>query len=361
MPSDSRTDTRAVSACEAALADHQYVCAIDVLTGMGLLQPVHVQSWRNGRIDCLESVIQGIPEKIALALATFHQWAQAQGLKKSEVAYVRRTRDGVVDLKFSARGGPDDEKALRVHYLSPQLSERRKEKLSEAPEQVVFAIVRDSKCTECGIGLLKGDFLYLEAGQALCLACAGMNELEYLPRGDTALTRRSTKYSPRTIVVVKFSRTRGRYERQGILLEPAAIERAEQECAADAAERATQRRKGAELRRRQDDELASQMAHEIQELFPGCPAEEAALIAAHTAARGSGRVGRTAAGRRLEGSALTAAVIAAIRHRHTKYDELLAHGADREDARAAVADKVDELLKSWRAPRAARARPGRGG
>ena len=47
------------------------------------------------------------------------------------------------------------------------------------------------------------------------------------------------------------------------------------------------------------------------------------LIAAHASVRGSGRVGRTAAGRALDEEAVRAAVIAAIRHRHTAYDRML--------------------------------------
>lgn len=45
--------------------------------------------------------------------------------------------------------------------------------------------------------------------------------------------------------------------------------------------------------------------------------------------RGSGRVGRTAAGRSLDEEALTAAAIASVRHKHTKYDLLLMTGVSR--------------------------------
>jgi hypothetical protein len=62
--------------------------------------------------------------------------------------------------------------------------------------------------------------------------------------------------------------------------------------------------------------LAAQMIKQIAMLFPGCPASEVADIAEHTARRGRGRVGRTEAGRNLEESALTLAVVAAIRHKH---------------------------------------------
>jgi hypothetical protein len=80
------------------------------------------------------------------------------------------------------------------------------------------------------------------------------------------------------------------------------------------------------------------MAQQIGELYPGCAVREAAAIAAHTAVRGSGRMGRTAAGRNLD----EAAVAAAVRHTHTNYDELLAAGLDRDLARRQVADRVQE-------------------
>jgi hypothetical protein len=72
------------------------------------------------------------------------------------------------------------------------------------------------------------------------------------------------------------------------------------------------------------------------------------MIAAHTSVRGSGRVGRTAAGRALDEEALRGAVIAAIRHRHTPYDRLLMQGWDRMDARDAVRDDIDRVLDQWR-------------
>jgi hypothetical protein len=61
--------------------------------------------------------------------------------------------------------------------------------------------------------------------------CAGLADLEFLPSGDAALTRTATKYSGETVVVVRFSRARKRYERRGILVEKAALERAEHELA----------------------------------------------------------------------------------------------------------------------------------
>jgi hypothetical protein len=45
---------------------------------------------------------------------------------------------------------------------------------------------------------------------------------------------------------------------------------------------------------------------------------------------------------------LTAAVVAAVRHKHTNYDALLAKGVDRARARAQVAERIDEILAAWR-------------
>ena len=343
---------RVVRAAETALAHQQYVSAIDIITGAGLLAPTHVESWRKGRIDFLERVIQANLKKISLSMAMFRQWALAHGLKPSETRYVRHTRAGTVDLQFSKSGDPAIEKSYCTHYVSPALSERKQqqisEKLSRSVQPVVFKIVRASECSECGAELVQGCFLFMEAGQPLCLRCARrLDDLEYLPSGDAALTRRAAKYSDRTAVVVRFSRSRGRYERQGILVENSALDRAEQQCSLDADERAKARAVGALRRKEQDCALIAQMTEAIAILFPRCPPKEAAAIAAHTAARGSGRIGRTAAGRNLEERALVAAVTAAVRHEHTEYDALLAAGVERDLARQRVANQVQAILADW--------------
>jgi hypothetical protein len=232
--------------------------------------------------------------------------------------------------------------------MSELKQQRLQEKLREPPKPVVFEVVRDSQCSECGVEIPQSSLLLMEAGQPLCMTCAGMDSLEFLPAGDTALTRRAAKYSGRSAVVVRFSRSRKRYERQGILVEVAALEKAESECGEDAEERAAARVREAARRREQDRELMVQMAKQIGLLFPGCPQLELTAIAEHTATRGSGRVGRTEAGRELKKRALTAAVIAAVRHRHTEYDKLLARGMDRTTAREEVADKIHEILEAWR-------------
>lgn len=66
---------RVVSAAEAALAHHQYVSAIDVLTRTGLLAATNVESWRKGRIDFLERGIPANLKKISESMAIFRRWA----------------------------------------------------------------------------------------------------------------------------------------------------------------------------------------------------------------------------------------------------------------------------------------------
>src|SRR5215472_5513528 len=220
--------------------------------------------------------------------------------------------------------------------------------LPKLMDLVVFDILRGSECAECRKELLAQDFLFMEGGRPLCLMCADLDHLAYLPRGDTALTRRARKYSSLSAVVVRFSTARKRYERQGVLVEEAALDRAEEECHADAAERLASREKAARRRVEQDRDLATHMMESILALYPRCPQAEAQAIAAHTSRRGSGRVGRTAAGRALEPEALRAAVLAAIRHRHTRYDQLLMHGHSRRNAREAVREAIDHVLECWR-------------
>ena len=221
---------------------------------------------------------------------------------------------------------------------------------SEARDLLVFSILRESKCSECNKDLSKGDFLFKEGERGLCMNCADLDELVYLPSGDAALTRRARKSSPLSAVVVRFSRARKRYERQGILVSEAALEQAEEECLADNELRALRRERDAARRRDEDRNLVEEMAGKIARLFPGCPPQEARTIAEHTARRGSGRVGRTAAGRSLEDGALTLAVVAYIRHRHTRYDQHLMRGYDRNEARASIRAEVDRVLESWRNP-----------
>jgi hypothetical protein len=222
---------------------------------------------------------------------------------------------------------------------------------AEKPEQkeiVVFWIIRDSACSECGEELGKGRFLRLEANQPLCLACADLDHLVFLERGDAALTRRATRYSKLRAVVVRFSRSRKRYERQGVLVEEAALARAEQECLSDADARRLARERSAEKRAQLDAAYVDRFAQRVGEVFPGCGADERQAIAEHACQKYSGRIGRSSAAKELEADAIELAVRAHVRHEHTRYDEFLAHGIPRDEARRLVVGSVEDRLERWR-------------
>jgi hypothetical protein len=341
-------ETRVTTAAEAALADHQYASFIDIVSGLGLLP--NVGAWHNGRVQYLDEMLQGSPEKLQKVIDIFQRWAAGRGLRREDLpphaAFIPRPPKYHTASQF-----PRMEPVFRLHFVSPQLPEKKLEKLREkvsaAAPPTVFAIVKDSKCSQCQRELWKGEFLTMQGNQPLCMECADLDHLVYLGSGNAALTRRATKHSGLWAVVVRFSRSRGRYERQAVLVQPEALEKAEVECLADADLRAAQQVRDAERRQVEDVELAARMAEKIRALYPGCPPAEARLIATHTAVRGSGRVGRSAAGRALDDHALALAVAAYVRHRHTRYDELLMSGQERAAARGEIREEMDEVLDRW--------------
>src|ERR1035441_5611518 len=146
MARDSRQtlEERVVEAAEAALADHEYVSAIDVLTGMRLLSPAHVESWRKGRLDFLERLIQGNLKKISLSMSLFRQWARDKDLRPSETRYMRWGPGAKVELRFSKSGDPEIERNYRTHFVSPALAGRKLEKLEEKLSQAPRPVDRTS-------------------------------------------------------------------------------------------------------------------------------------------------------------------------------------------------------------------------
>ncbi|WP_406266118.1 DUF2293 domain-containing protein [Streptomyces sp. NBC_00191] len=213
---------------------------------------------------------------------------------------------------------------------------------------VVIQPLKGRHCAECRQGPLPMHLLEFNA--PVCLDCADLAHLVFLPRGSAALTRRAREASSLCAVVVRFSRRRKRYERQGLLVEEAALARAESACLADADARARRRERDAVRRAAEDVRFTASFAAGILRLFPGCPPARAQDVAAHASARGSGRVGRTAAGRSLEEGAVTAAVRASVRHLDTEYDALLMSGVARHEARARVAAVIEGVLASWSRP-----------
>ncbi len=183
------------------------------------------------------------------------------------------------------------------------------------------------ECKKCSNA---GDFFIRGAEGAVCLDCAGLGHLAFLPAGSAALTRRTAKACGKPLIVMQRNLRRARYERQGILAEPATIERAAAESLDDG-----------------DLPGRDEVAATIREQFPGCPVDRAEAIALHTVVRFGGR-GRRRARRKVGTDVVCVAVAMSVLHMDTDYDELVRSGVDREAALAQVRAAVDRVLAAWR-------------
>jgi hypothetical protein len=345
---DIRRRVREVA--ERTLAEQRAVRPVDVLLGLGWLAPSQLDRWRQGRVPCLEQVTQASLSNISTAMTEFGRWARERGLRPSETGYVARTRDRR-PLQFSVGGESDIERAYRTHWISAELSGRASERLAERhnrpPDLLVILAIKPWTCAGCGRGFDAGECLMMEDPGPHCLDCVDLGHLDFLPAGDAALTRRAKKGSRLSAAVVRWSRSRKRYERQGILVEQEALERAEAECLGDAELRESRRLRDQERRLVADDRFLADLGAALRTQFPGCPPERADRIARRAGARGSGRIGRTRAGRELDPDAVRLAAIASVRHDDTNYDELLMSGVSRAAARNQVRGDVDRILTEW--------------
>jgi hypothetical protein len=318
--------------------------------GIGWVSPSMVDTWRRGQVEHLEQLAPVRPDKLAAVLEHLRRWAADNGLTPSEVAYLAATRDRRA-LRFTADGDQATERTWRTHWVRSDLSEAARQRVvtaqSKAPDLVVIEPLNQWACAGCGGS---GSLLFMEEGEPLCMGCAELDHLVFLPAGNAALSRRAKQASRLAAVVVRFSRSRKRYERQGILVEEAALEQAEMQCLADEDARARRRERDRRRRADQDTLFEARLAEAVGRLFPGCPPQRAAAIAGFAAVRGSGRVGRSAAGRALDEQAVTLAVVASVRHRDTDYDELLMSGLPRAIARERVRPAVDRILAAWERP-----------
>jgi hypothetical protein len=116
MGSHELSQRVARSAAEV-LAEKGYVAPVDVLARMGWIAPARVQEWVQGRVPCLERVVQANLSKISDAMRLLRRWAVDNGLQPSETAYLARTRDRR-RLRFSVTGKAEIELAYRTHWVS---------------------------------------------------------------------------------------------------------------------------------------------------------------------------------------------------------------------------------------------------
>lgn len=355
-----KLERRVADVAAAALAARRTVSVIDVLTGLRWVRPREVDTWRQGRLDALEQATAVDADRLVEAVAALTAWASSAGLERGEAPWVAASRDRR-DLRFTLRGDETVERTFRVRWLAPDLSPARRARLAEpvVPDLVAHVVTEPWTCATCGepgvagappAGMppAAGAFQVTDDDERLCLACADLDHLVYLPAGDATLSRRAKKESALSVVVLRANRRRKRYERQGILVEETALARAEESCLADAEVRELRRARDEVRRADADVTYQEAFASRITELFPACPPERADAIARHAGERSSGRVGRSAAAKVLDERAVTLAVVASVRHLDTEYDALLMGGVPRRDARDRIRTRIDTVLTGWR-------------
>lgn len=205
-------------------------------------------------------------------------------------------------------------------------------------------------CRQCKGVIEQGKMLLAanEKGSGLCALCADLKGLQLLPPGDAAMTRRSKKFSTRTVVVQEWNNKRKRYERLGQFVEPSAIEKARLECAADSKQREEKNARAAVVRSEEDRLYRREFARKIRELFPSMPANRETLIAEHACEKYSGRVGRTAAAKEFDEAMITRAVIAHIRHTETEYDNQFGKGKRKREIREEIRPEIMQMLRRWK-------------
>lgn len=96
---------------------------------------------------------------------------------------------------------------------------------------------------------------------------------------------------------------------------------------------------------KRDTTFIEAAANELGEQFSKIPEQEKTLVLKHGFRKHSGRVGRT--GTIPLPRKILLAVIAHVRHRHTKYDSMLARGMERIAARKVVNEKIECVMRDW--------------
>ncbi|MFD0658321.1 hypothetical protein [Thermocatellispora tengchongensis] len=181
---------RVADAAEIALTNRKYVTIIDVLTGVRWLHSRHVDIWRQGRVASLDELTDVSADRLIDTADLLRRWAESKGLRPVEIPYVAGTRDRR-ELRFTATGDEAAERAFRIQWLSPEVSETRARKLAEkVPDLTVVIPEREWTCATCGG---TGPYLIMEDDAPHCLTCTDLDHLVFLPAGNAALSRRAKR------------------------------------------------------------------------------------------------------------------------------------------------------------------------
>ncbi len=228
----SNIEERVIRSALTGLSQNNYVSLMDIFIRLGFLQLAQINLWKTCQIPYLELAINAGTEKIKQTKAVFTKWVAEQQLIAHTIKAWSTTRHPR-ELQFSKDGALAIEQMYQLHYFNNDLVINKQQnilnKLSRLAELVVFQITKDAQCSRCQQTLFKSSLLFMGIGKTLCLKCAELDHLHFLSSGDTSITRKAKQYSSLVAVVVKFSRTRKRYEPQGILVEPAALQQANHE------------------------------------------------------------------------------------------------------------------------------------
>jgi len=96
-----------------------------------------------------------------------------------------------------------------------------------------YLLSRKARCHNCDRQLVINEIVKLkhdsEERELLCAKCAGLDNLTVLKKGNAKLTRLASKYSTVKYTLLKWSELWKAYERQGLLLEPEALKKAQEE------------------------------------------------------------------------------------------------------------------------------------
>src|SRR5437660_6554818 len=102
---------RVTKAAEAAFAAQKYVSPVDVLVGIGWLDPGAVKRWRQGQVDYLERVVQTNLPRISEAMKLFRSWASAKGAGP-ERDVLCRADAAATDVALQQERKPDNRTAV---------------------------------------------------------------------------------------------------------------------------------------------------------------------------------------------------------------------------------------------------------
>jgi len=101
------------------LQNGKVVAPIEVLIGMGLLKPNHLDDWRRGRVPYLEKVINCNLSRLFKLLRILRFHAHDLNLKPSTTAYMRWGKGPKKRLRFTKTGDPTIEEAYAKHFVWP--------------------------------------------------------------------------------------------------------------------------------------------------------------------------------------------------------------------------------------------------